>query len=477
MVISMERPTIAPTIPESITVHLGPPDSNAANVTVSFMDYLKNVASSEIYPTWQPSALRANILAIASFALNRVFTEHYRSRGYNFDITSSTATDQKFINGRNFFDNIDTLVDDLFDDYIRRDGYIEPLSAKFCNGTTTTCDGLSQWGSEALAKDGYNSVEILKSYYGDDIELVVNAPISDKIPSYPGTPIRVGSTGPYVTRVQIMTNRVAQAYPSIPKINPVDGIFGTRTEQSVKAFQKIFNLTQDGIVGKRTWYRLVQLYTGLMRLSELDSEGVRFEGISWEYPDAIVRGDSGAKVTHLQYMLAVLADFYNNIPPVSITGVFGEETYNAVIAFQKLVGEEENGIVGAKTWDLIYSYFIGVEGVVFDDAALFPFQRSLPQESENVGALQDALRRLKQFGTDIPPVRRTGMLDRQTTQALARYQRQNGLAPTGRPNAEIYRQLQNDLQSYRYKDTARMMQFPGFDLRLGVQDEVQSREV
>ena len=156
-------PVVTPYIPQRITVHLGAPRSDAANVTVSFADYVKNVASSEIYPTWDENALRANILAIVSFALNRVYTEFYRSRGYDFDITNSTAYDQYFVNGRSYFDNISRLVDELFNDYLRRPGFIEPLAAKFCNGTTVTCEGLSQWGSENLAQQGYNTGQILQS--------------------------------------------------------------------------------------------------------------------------------------------------------------------------------------------------------------------------------------------------------------------------------------------------------------------------
>ena len=167
---------VIPRIPTEITVHLGAPNASAANVTVPFVSYIKNVASSEVYPTWEPSALRANILAITSFALNRVYTEYYRSRGYPFDITSTTAYDQAYVEGRNIFENISQIVDETFDTYIRRRGFVEPLAAKFCNGTTSTCDGLSQWGSQALAQHGLNSLEILRRYYGDDIELVVNAP-------------------------------------------------------------------------------------------------------------------------------------------------------------------------------------------------------------------------------------------------------------------------------------------------------------
>ncbi|MBQ5584602.1 MAG: spore cortex-lytic protein, partial [Ruminiclostridium sp.] len=182
--------TVRPYIPTYITVHLGPPEWDVENVTVPFVDYIKNVASSEIYPTWEPSALRANILAQISFALNRVYTEFYPSRGYPFQITNSTAYDQKFIKGRNIFDSVSVLVDELFNDYIRRQGFVEPLAARFCNGTTSQCDGLSQWGSEYLAREGRNSLEILTTYYGEDIELVMNAPVQAFRTSYPGTPMR-----------------------------------------------------------------------------------------------------------------------------------------------------------------------------------------------------------------------------------------------------------------------------------------------
>ena len=249
--------TVLPYIPQRITVHLGTPNSDAENVTVSFPDYVKNVASSEIYPTWDESALRANILAIVSFALNRVYTEFYRSRGYPFDITNSTAFDQYFVNGRAIFENISQLVDELFNDYLRRPGFVEPLAAKFCNGTTVTCEGLSQWGSENLAQQGYNSTEIIQTYYGD-VEIVNNAPIRGYTASYPGTPLRRGTTGPSVVTVQTELNRISQSYPAIPKVNPVDGIFGARTEAAVRKFQKDRKIVVDGIVGSITWKELMK---------------------------------------------------------------------------------------------------------------------------------------------------------------------------------------------------------------------------
>lgn len=364
-------PTVIPFVPQRITVHLGAPGSNAPNVTVPFSDYVKNVASSEIYPTWEDAALRANILAIVSFALNRVYTEFYRSRGYDFDITNNTAYDQAFVNGRSFFDNISRIVDSLFNDYLRRPGFVEPLAAKFCNGTTVTCEGLSQWGSQNLARQGLNSTQILRSYYGN-VEIVPNAPIQGITSSYPGTPLRRGSSGPNVVVVQTELNRISQNYPAIPKVSPVDGIYGSRTEASVRKFQEIFGLDVDGIVGKATWYELVRLYTAVTRLAELRSQGQQFYSISWEYPNSPRPGSTGDKVKHLQYMLAILAQFIPEIPDLTVDGIFGTKTLEAVLAAQQLFGLPQTGVVDAATWEEIYDQFSGIENTALRNSEIFP---------------------------------------------------------------------------------------------------------
>ena len=362
---------VIPVIPETITVHLGLPNTAAENVTVSFPDYVKNVASSEIYPTWDESALRANILAIMSYALNRVYTEFYRSRGYDFDITNTTARDQAFVNGRSYFENISRLVDEMIGSYIRRMGTVEPLAAKFCNGTTSTCDGLSQWGSEALAQEGLDSVEILRFYYGDDIEIVTNAPMAGITESYPGTPLRVGSRGPDVTVVQTSLNRIGQNYPAIPKVSPVDGIFGPQTEAAVKAFQQIFSLDPDGIVGRATWYQIVRVYVAVLKLAELQSEGQRFFFIQ-EYPEFLSLGDTGVLVEQLQYMLSVLSSFLPQVPDPGMSGIFDNATLNAVRGFERYAGLPVTGSVGEATWDAIFEQFNSVDITVFDNGALFP---------------------------------------------------------------------------------------------------------
>ena len=374
-------PTVIPYVPQRITVHLGTPNSDAENVTVSFSDYVKNVASSEIYPTWDESALRANILAITSFALNRVYTEFYRSRGYDYDITNSTAYDQYFVNGRSFFDNVSRLVDELFNDYLRRPGFVEPLAAKFCNGTTAICEGLSQWGSQNLAEQGYTSTEILESYYGD-VEIVANAPIQGITSSYPGTPLRRGTTGPGVVTIQVSLNRIGQSYPAIPKIPTVDGIFGSRTEAAVRKFQEIFDLTADGIVGPATWYALVRIYVAVTRLAELRSQGQKYYANSWATTDPIEPGDRGIKVEHLQYMLSVLSAYIREIPPLTIDGIFGNATRAAVIAAQQRFGLPQTGIVDFNTWDEIYDQFSGIENATLRDEVTFPYTEAIQGQTQ-----------------------------------------------------------------------------------------------
>lgn len=380
----MPTTPITPYVPQSITVHLGPPGADAENVTVSFPDYVKNVASSEIYPTWEPAAIRANVLAIISFALNRVYTEYYPSRGYPFNITSSTAYDQKFIKGRSIFENISQVVDSIFNSYIRRIGFVEPLAAKFCNGTTTTCDGLSQWGSQAMAEQGADSITILRSYYGDNIEIVTNAPVMGIRYSYPGAPVRLGDRGEAVLRIQTMLNRISRDYPAIPKVQPVDGIFGEGTEQAVIKFQQIFSLTPDGIVGSATWYKLVFLYVGVLDLAELVSEGQTFyaNAIPLEFSDVVAPGDTGEEVRVIQYLLSVVSEFYSNVPPVAVDGVYGPATRKAVIAVQQMAGLPQDGVVGEQTWQALYRLYAGIADTMTEYTNVIPEQYR-PQLAES----------------------------------------------------------------------------------------------
>lgn len=391
---------VTPYVPRSITVHLGAPDSWAENVTVSFPDYVKNVACSEIYPTWEPAAIQANVLAIISFALNRVYTEFYPSRGYDFQITSSTAYDQKFIRDRNIFENISRVVDEIFNDYIRRTGFVEPLAAKFCNGTTSTCAGLSQWGSQELAQQGYGAMEILRYYYGDNIELVRDAPVQSLGQSYPGAPLRRGSTGAAVVTVKTMLNRVSQSYPAIPKLWPVTRVFDRETEEAVRVFQSTFDLAVDGVVGKATWYKLVYLYVGLNRLSELVSLGQQFQSFSFQYPGLLRQGDRGSDVSVLQYMLALVAEFDPVLTVIQVDGVYGARTAQAVREYQRSRKLAADGVVGEQTWYTLYGEFAGIERDLRNDGVNFPQSaQAVPALAAGGGAAQGygAASRLGQY--------------------------------------------------------------------------------
>ena len=347
-------------IPELITVHLGTPSSNAQNVRVSFPEYVKNAASSEIYPTWPDAALTANIYAIITFALNRIYTEWYRSRGYSFDITNSTAYDQYFVQGRPIYDSISRIVDNIFNEYVRRQGHIAPYFTSFCNGTTATCQGLSQWGTVTLANQGLTPIQILRSYYPSDVEIAETDIVTGILSSYPGTPLRVGSTGLDVQTIQTYLNRIRRNYPAIPVITDETGIFQDGTRAAVTKFQSIFNLTPDGIVGKATWYKISSLYTAVTRLAELDSEGGAL-GIGTVPPGSILRqGSSGPDVITLQYLLDFISEYYPEIPGLAKDGIFGGGTRQSVVAFQQLMGLNADGVVGALTWKALYDTYQGI---------------------------------------------------------------------------------------------------------------------
>lgn len=351
-------------IPSPITVHLGSPGASAANVRVSFPDYVKNVASSEIYPTWPDASLRANIYAIITFALNRVYTEWYRSRGYSFDITNSTAYDQNFIYGRNIYESISRIVDEIFNEYVRRQGQTAPYFTSFCNGTTATCSGLSQWGTVTLANQGLSPLQILRSYYPKDVEIAETNIITGVLSSYPGAALSTGSTGLDVQTVQTYLERIRRNYPAIPAITDRAGVFGESTRAAVAKFQSVFNLASDGVVGKATWNKLSYLYTSVTRLAELDSEGTSL-GIGTVPPSSVLRlGSSGQDVITLQYLLNVAAEFNAAIPAPAQDGNFGRGTQQAVAAFQSAAGLEPDGVVGPLTWQALYNTYLGIENVI-----------------------------------------------------------------------------------------------------------------
>lgn len=259
-----------PVIPEYVIVHEGvPSDTTARNLYIPFKDYIKNVASCEIYSTWPANTIRANILAMLSFTLNRIYTEWYRGKGYDFTITNSTAFDQAFVYQRNIYEEISVLVDELFTNFITKPDIRQPLLTQYCDGTRTTCPGwLSQWGSKTLGDQGYDAVSILRNYYGQDIFLMQAQKVSGVPISYPGIPLQTGSTGQYVRTIQEQLNTISNNYPAIPKIR-VDGIFGSQTRAAVEKFQEIFGLPASGIVDFATWYQISNIYVAVAKLAEL----------------------------------------------------------------------------------------------------------------------------------------------------------------------------------------------------------------
>ena len=426
-----------PVVPEYITVHLGAPDDPAENLTVTFPQYIKNVAASELYPTWNENALRANILAQNSVALNRVYTEYYRSRGYDFDITNDTRYDQAFVAGRATFENINTLVDALFNNYIVRRGNIEPLYAQFCDGVQTQCRGLSQWGSEELGRQGYTPYEILQHYYGQDIDLVYNAPVGDSTPSYPGRPLRRGSVGEEVVTLQRQLRRIRKNYPALPDIPEVTGIYDVPTEDAVRAFQRIFNLEQDGIVGKSTWYRVKAVFNGVKSLSEVSGEGLTLSEAQRQFPKVLRLGDSGIGVQTVRFYLAFLGFFLPELPRIRISDQFDEELRDAVYAFQSTYGLTVDGVVGRNTWNAMQNVYEQTLYQLPEDyrafaRELFPGRFLVEGDTgQEITLLQTRLNQLAAQDSTLPTVTVDGIFGPATARAIRTLQSCLGYSPTG----------------------------------------------
>ena len=434
-----------PYIPQTITVHLGKPDSPAPNVTVPFLEYIQNVASSELYPTWPENALRANIYAQITFALNRIYTEWYRSRGYDFDITNSTAYDQAFVYNRDIFENVAAIVNKLFNQYLARPGFVQPLFSSYCDGRKVQCDGLSQWGTVELAEQGLTPYEILTTYYGDDID-IRTAPIRPITKSYPGKPLKLGNVSLSSEIMQSRLNRISTNYPAIPKIYPVNGIFDAETQQAVKAFQSIFNLTPDGIVGPATWYQITSVYNAVLRLAELNAVGVSLQDVSRDFPEVLKEGMQGSSIQLLQFYLSALAAFNKTIPNIKIDGFFGPKTKETVIAFQKLVGLYPDGIVGAQTWDALISAYENIERTFPADGEPFvlPPKQTLVlgMQSEDVARVQGWLNIIATAYPQIPTIPQTGYFGEITRDAVLAFQQLFGFPASGVVSPFLFFQLE-----------------------------------
>lgn len=426
-----------PTIPTEIVVHLGAPDEAADNISLPFVDYIKNVASNEIYPTWPDSAIEANILAQISFALNRIYNEWYPSRGYSFDITSVSAYDQAFKADSQVFDKISKKVDQIFNNYIYRKGQIQPLSAIYCDGKITTCNGLSQWGSVTLARQNKTPLEILRYYYGSDVDIFENAATGEKIGVYPGYPIKMGNAGDKVRVIQRELNRISNNYPAIPKIPRINGVFGVYTENSVKKFQEIFNLTPTGIVDYATWYKIKYIYNAVKRVYDIYSEGIVEEEAKYDYGPTLKYSDVGLGVRVLHYVLLTIAYFDPDLPSLRVGNVFNDNTKSMVVNFQKKYGLPATGEVDATTWNKIVQVYedtiqnIPDEYIQYEDEFFQGRLLTLGMSGEDVRIIQNFLLQIcRKFG-NIPGVRVSGIFDDLMERSVRKIQSTFGIPVTG----------------------------------------------
>ena len=462
-------PESVPFIPDTVTVHLGRPNNqNAANVTVSFPDYIKNVASSELYPTWPENALRANIYAIISFTLNRIYTEWYRSQGYDFDITNSIQYDHSFVENRDIFEPISRIVDGIFNEYLVRQGSVEPLFATYCDGIEVTCDGLYQWGSVDLANQGMTPYEILTYYYGDDINIVTDADIRPNIPTYPGTPLTIGSGGTDVNRIEIQLNRISTNYPAIPKIYPVDVTYDDKTADAVREFQRIFNLPQTGVVDKATWYKINYIYTSVKKLSQLNSEGLSLQELPEQFPVPVDIGATGLPVQYIQYYLEVIGAYYKTVLPVQSTGTYDEQTANSVRSFQQVFGLPQTGTVDERTWDDLYRAYAGIVDNVpinteGENAVLFPGTvLTEGMTSPYIRVLQEYLSYIHMTYPNIPDVSATGYFGPITRNAVTEFQKQFGLPQTGSVGPGVWDAISDVYSDLRFGYVKQPGQYPGY---------------
>ena len=470
----------APIIPETITVHLGKPAASAQNVTVSFRKYIANVASSEVYPTWPEQALRANIHAQISLALNRIFTEWYPSKGYNFNITNSTSYDQYYVHGREIFEPMERITDDIFNTYVRREGTIEPYYTEYCDGKTVSCPGMKQWGTVDRANEGKNALQILRYYYGNNIKIVRTNNIQGIPQSYPGTALRRGDSGEDVRIIQRQLTRIAKNYPAFGKPG-TDGVFGAATEASVKAFQKHFNLTADGVVGRSTWYKISYIYVSVKKLAELTSEGEEPTGsqdtiTGSGYPGTpLRRGDRGTSVEQVQFWLQQLAEFDPDLRSLAVDGIFGSGTEAAVKAFQREFGLTADGVVGPATWQKLYEIYADVTNQL-----LAPNQRPgvYPGTPLRLGSTGRAVREaqfylvlMSAYYSSIPRINIDGEFGPATETAVKAFQKLFGLTQDGVIGPATWEKLYQQSQTLRTRDglvhAYRLLPWPGFALAQG----------
>ena len=453
-------------IPKNITVHLGKPAASARNVTVSFRDYIANVASSEVYPTWPEQALRANIHCQISLALNRIYTEWYPSKGYTFNITNSTSYDQYYVHGRTVFDVMVRITDDIFNTYLRKRGTVNPYYSEYCDGKSVTCPGLKQWGTVTLANKGRSALQILRYYYGSDIEIVRTSNIQSIPQSYPGSPLRQGDSGTAVFTLQRQLNRITKDYPFLGKLT-VDGVFGAKMTATVKAFQKQFNLTADGVVGRQTWYKISYIYVSVKDLAELTSEGEVSSGTLSDgtWGGTVLRtGSTGSAVEQLQFWLNTLAQYESSIPSLTVDGVYGTGTANTVRAFQRKYGLTVDGVVGRDTWTALYDQFRSIQS---DNGTPNAYPGTALREGasgQNVRLVQFWLKIARTVYPSLSNVTVDGRFGSATAAAVRRFQTYFGLTSDGVVGRTTWNKLYevyNDIANKLLSSSLRPGEYPG----------------
>ena len=422
---------------------------------------------------WPEQALRANIHCQISLALNRIYTEWYPSKGYSFNITNSTSYDQYYVHGRTVFDVMVRLTDDIFNTYIRKTGTVNPYYAEYCDGKSVTCPGLKQWGTVTLANQGRNALSILKYYYGNNIEIIRTNNIQSIPQSYPGSPLRQGSTGAAVFTLQRQLNRITKDYPFLGLLT-VDGIFGRKMTETVKKFQKQFNLTADGVVGRSTWYKISYIYVSVKDLAELTSEGETFSGTlpdgSWNLGSSVLKqGSTGSEVEQMQFWLSTLAQYESSIPSVTVDGVYGSGTAAAVRAFQRRYGLTVDGIVGRTTWTELYDQFRSIQS---DNGTPNAYPGTALREGssgQNVRLVQFWLKIARTVYTSLANVTVDGKFGAGTAAAVQRFQRYFGLTADGVVGRITWNKLYevyNDIANKLLSSSLRPGEYPGV-LRTG----------
>ena len=426
-----------PIVPNNITIHLGAPDAAARDITVPFTEYISNVAASELYPTWPKNALIANIYTIISFAMNRIYNEWYRSKGYNFDITSSSIYDQTYTENRSTYENIDNIVSDIFNNYVVKGTQVQPYFTRYCDGRKTTCEGLSQWGSVSLANQGKDPLQILKYYYGNDISIKYDAPVGDNTEGFPGSDVGLGYAGNPVLAIQRDLKRIRQNYPAIPEITSTLGIYDEETENAVKKFQEIFNLPVTGVVDKATWYKIKYIYNSVKKLADLYSEGLSENEVTFLYADELKYGDSGIEVEYIHYFLDALAFLDPDIPRLPTNSIYTNNTETMVKAFQEKYNLPVTGKFTYSDWTVLknaYRKILESFPKEYQDYIneLYPdYFLTRGMTGDDVRRFQKFLLKICQYDKSIPGVRVNGVFDELTEKSVYKLQQDYGFDLNG----------------------------------------------